>query len=116
MRIDAGLAEQRVHMFEHAFGHRMFEQVGLLVDDGPVHAENLDQKLFDQPVAADHAQRKALAPRGQADAMARRVEDQAGGGERLDHHRGRAGLDPHGGRELARRDRAHLTRRVLRQI
>jgi hypothetical protein len=102
--IDAGSAQEHVDFLEDFFGDGVFEVLGLLVDFGPVEAEDFHEEEFDEAVPAEDVEGELLACVGEPDAGAGLVIDEVGLGECLDHGGGGAGGDGHGGGEAAHGD------------
>ena len=78
--------------------------LGLFVDFVPGEVERLAQKLFDQPMPPQHAQRQCPAGGREPHAFVRRVGGQVALVERLEHARHRAGQHAEGGGDLPGRD------------
>lgn len=87
MRVTRGVAELGVDAVEHAVGHRVLEDLGLVVDLVPAVAEFLHQERLHQPVPADHCERGAPAGVGQGDRTVLLVVDQTLIGEFADRLR-----------------------------
>ena len=89
--IEVRLAELGRDQLLQLFGDVVLEDLCLLVDPVPGHAEDLREEELDQPVVADHLERDALPLGGQAGAVVGRVLDDALVGEAPEHARGRRG-------------------------
>ena len=98
------VAEQGVEAIEDFVGNGVFELLGLGVDGGPVHLEDVDEEAFDEAVLAEDVESDAAAFGGEADALARAVFNVAGVGEGLDHGGHGAG---HNGQRLGERTHRH---------
>ena len=65
MGIDSGVAESRGHPLDHRVRHRVLQAFGFRVHRIPGIPEKLHQIGLDQPMAPDHAKRRATAFVGQ---------------------------------------------------
>ena len=104
------VAEERVEAVEDFVGNGVFELLGLGIDGGPVHFEDVDEETFDEAVFAQDIERHAAALGGESDALAGAVLDVAGVGERF--HHGRHGAR-HDGEGLGERAHRHELRASL---
>ena len=53
MRVGRGMAEERVEAVEDLVGDGVFELLGLGVDGGPVHFEDVYEEALDEAVLAE---------------------------------------------------------------
>jgi hypothetical protein len=88
----------------------VLEVFGLVVDFGPVEAEDFDEEELEEAVAAEDVEGELFAGLGEADTGAGLVVDEVGLGEGLDHGGEGSGGDGHGGGELAHRDEIVIDR------
>ena len=85
---------------DSSVGNGVLQLLGLGVDGAPIHFKHVDQECLHQAVPAQHAEREPATGGGQPYAAPGRMDDQAVGGEGLDHGRDRAG---HHGERLGQR-------------
>ena len=53
MRVGLGVAEERVEAVEDFVGDGVFELLGLGVDGGPVHFQDVDEEALDEAVLTE---------------------------------------------------------------
>ena len=58
MRIEARMAEVRIKGFQDNGCDRVFEPIGLSVNDCPVEFQSLDQKCLDEPMPPQNVDRR----------------------------------------------------------
>ena len=104
VRVVRRVAERLVDPRLELLRKRMLEPVRLRVHALDRHAERLREVLLEQPVVADHLDRRPLPRRGQRDPPVRLVVDEAERRELLQHRRRRRrrNADPLGERRRRR--------------
>src|SRR5687767_11945299 len=111
--IESGITERGRHALDELVGHGVLESLGLVVYGVPAVAEERDEIRLDDPVAADHAERRSPAGFCQLDTLVGCMLQQALLGKPLHHSAHRRWRQLQGVSDLARGGGAALRRKLI---
>ena len=88
VRIYGRPPEHLVDPVDEAFRHGVLEPFSFVMHFAPVHPENLNEELLDEPMAPENEGCQLFAGRGEPNPHVRLITNQPGLGQRLDHRGG----------------------------
>ncbi len=93
VRINRGVPEQAIHLFDDAVRHGVLQVLSLLMDLAPIHAENVNQESLHDPMPPNDSDGLSHSAGAQSDTVVGLVIKKTGLCKRLDHRRSRPGGD-----------------------